>query len=236
MTKALIAFAGSLLCFSLQNANAQANTSLSNLSSVAVNSAMLPDSTDNYRMLGDSSHIWNVMWARQTNVFMYNLRTSETGSTIQTIWRADGATSPGGNSVGTYMEHYGTSSMGFWTWNEGTNNSSPSGSIIMETGDKIAGTGNSGNIILGIGTSLAGSRGKIKFVDGSHGTAGHVWTSTGTDGSGHWEATKSPAGTICGWSDGTLTLNCQGLNPSSSCPSGYTQRTNAASAVFCSAN
>jgi hypothetical protein len=60
------------------------------------------------------------------------------------------------------------------------------------TGDATFGSGastsgNSGNVILQIGNAGA-VRGKIRFVDGSEGSAGWLWTSSDTLGSGHWVA------------------------------------------------
>jgi hypothetical protein len=51
--------------------------------------------------------------------------------------------------------------------------------------------GNSGNISLIINGADV-TQGKIYFVDGSEGTAGHVWTSQGTNGEGAWAAPVVP--------------------------------------------
>lgn len=68
------------------------------------------------------------------------------------------------------------------TGNRATGNT---GLISLTSGN--AASGNSGGITLQIGTA-SGTRGKIKLVDGSEGTTGHVWTSTDTAGNGHWAA------------------------------------------------
>lgn len=65
------------------------------------------------------------------------------------------------------------------------NNASPSGSLYLETGNNS--TGDSGDVTLYTGTA-GGTRGDIIFKDGSEGTAGHVWTSTGVNGEGGWAA------------------------------------------------
>jgi hypothetical protein len=67
----------------------------------------------------------------------------------------------------------------------GNGTSVGSGSINLQTGTTSSGT--SGNILLDIGAG-GGSRGKIQFVNGSEGTAGQVWTSTDSSGSGSWAA------------------------------------------------
>lgn len=76
-----------------------------------------------------------------------------------------------------------------------------SGDLTLESGSNV-GTGNtgdvylrssnatdgdSGNLTLSIGTA-SGTAGKIYLKDGSEGTSGHIWTSTGVDGEGSWAA------------------------------------------------
>lgn len=102
-----------------------------------------------------------------------------------------------------------------------------------------------GNIKLVIeaGTSTTG---KIQFqVAGDTSATGDVWAATDTDGSGAWTPPgdiASPQGTLCGWYDitnATLVSTCKGVDPNSSCPSGYTQKSVpsiAAVAKFCVAN
>lgn len=70
----------------------------------------------------------------------------------------------------------------------GTGNS---GGVVINTGN--AAVGNSGDLVLSVGTSPA-TRGKIHLIDGSEGTAGQVWTSTGALGEGAW----LPGGTSTG--------------------------------------
>lgn len=84
---------------------------------------------------------------------------------VFTINRPSGGTEP------TYLE----------TGNAGAGNS---GLINIQTGTATA---NSGNINIQTGTAT-GTRGKIIFKDGSEGTVGHVWTSTGVNGEGAWQA------------------------------------------------
>lgn len=53
------------------------------------------------------------------------------------------------------------------------------------------------DVAVNAGTTITlapGAESGIKLVDGSEGTAGHVWTSTGVDGSGHWEAASGGGG------------------------------------------
>jgi hypothetical protein len=68
-----------------------------------------------------------------------------------------------------------------------------SGEISITTGDVVT-TGaasNTGDILLHVGSVFGpgpASRGNIKLQNGSEGTAGQVWTSTDTTGSGSWAA------------------------------------------------
>lgn len=63
--------------------------------------------------------------------------------------------------------------------------SGATGSITIKSGDN-SGTGNTGPIVIQIGTITSGTRGQIRLVDGTEGTAGYVWTSTDTSGNGAW--------------------------------------------------
>jgi hypothetical protein len=69
-----------------------------------------------------------------------------------------------------------------------------SGDVRVGSGNAQTANGSSGDVIVGPGTIAGGSgtRGKLKLVDGSEGTVGHLWTSSGVDGSGAWAA--APAG------------------------------------------
>lgn len=81
-----------------------------------------------------------------------------------------------------------------------------SGKISCKTGDVIDGnsqdieiitgtnsgvSGNSGNILVRSGASSGGTRGKLRYQDGSEGTAGYVLTSTDTLGTATWAAAPS---------------------------------------------
>lgn len=71
-------------------------------------------------------------------------------------------------------------------------NASSTGSVVIGSGSKTAGTGNSGDVTLQPGTSAGGQRGRIDLVDSTEGFAGSMWTSNNNAGGGHWVA--PPAG------------------------------------------
>lgn len=81
-----------------------------------------------------------------------------------------------------------------------------SGAVLCETGSAVTAGGSSGNIEVHSGDaalnsgsitvsvgSAGGTRGKIKFVDGSEGNVGDVWTETAGTGAGSW-VTPTPSG------------------------------------------
>ena len=75
-----------------------------------------------------------------------------------------------------------------------------SGDIFISTGN--AATSSSGHIQLTTGTAGT-SRGDIRFQNGTEGSVGHVWTSTGVQGEGGWAA---PAGAAIDFAKDTFTL------------------------------
>ncbi len=98
-----------------------------------------------------------------------------------------------------------------------TDQAADSENTTLTTGDSSGGatgqlnlrTGNasttSGDILLLPGTGA--TRGDIRFQDGSEGTIGHVWTSTGILGEGEWQAAAASSG-ISQW----VTANSYSLN------------------------
>ncbi len=142
----------------------KASTTLNNLGTTSINADLLPDNTGNNRNLGSSSQIWNVVRVQQSFAYIYNLRDTATGNNNTTVMRGDGATTPGGNSVGSYIAHNGPTNFSIFTNNNGLADANPSRSLFFETGDKTAGTGNSGAITLRTGTSSGGTRGEVSII------------------------------------------------------------------------
>lgn len=155
-----------------------ANTALSNLASTAVNADLVPGVT-NTISVGTTAK-------RYTNGF-FTTRL-EVGANLELTMRA-AATSPSGivNAASVTTESLDRDLV-VSTSTSGSGTANPSYAVRLETGNRTAGTGNSGDISLRTGTSSGGTRGKIKFVNGSEGTAGYVWTSIDTTGSGAWMA------------------------------------------------
>jgi len=164
-----------------------ANTSLSNLSSVAINTSLLPGTNDNLN-LGDTTHRWNGL---QTNsISLFNASSTSIG-TIQ----SNGLTMPDGtNTANLGIRSANPNTIGIMT-DSNASTTVNSSSIFIETGNNTSATGSysTGSILLRTGAKSSGSatRGKIQFQDGSEGTSGQVWTSSDTVGSGGWAAATS---------------------------------------------
>ena len=96
-----------------------------------------------------------------------------------------------GNGLASNMQLLGTSNQisgdGLILATSSQAASSNSQNLILATGAQT-GSANSGNIRLFTGLINTGTRGSIRFEDGSEGTVGHVWTSKGTNGEGNWES------------------------------------------------
>jgi hypothetical protein len=158
-----------------------ANTSLSNLASTAVNVDLLP-ATNNARGLGNGSFQWNPA---------YILRTG-TSFSPDFLWSGlltgviSGVTGVGIAQAGLANFALAVDPLWVVTAPDATANALSTGPIQIQTGNKTAGTGNSGSILISIGTSSGGTRGSFQIQDGSQGTAGQFWKSKDTAGSGTW--------------------------------------------------
>lgn len=65
-------------------------------------------------------------------------------------------------TLGTSIIHtYNKGDLGIYTGNDATNDAIPTNNLTIETGNKLAGTGDSGSILLSIGTSAGGERGEV---------------------------------------------------------------------------
>lgn len=165
-----------------------ANQALSNLTNpTSVNQDLIPNA-DNARDLGSLILAWGQGFINA--LFFGHLYPGRLGDATNADAVAGVNLRSNNSNVPVTVETLGDS----------VANSNPTGSTYILTGNKTAGTGNSGNIHIKPGTSAGGQRGKIQLRDGSEGTPGHVWTSTGVNGEGAWQAPAPssgvPAGTV----------------------------------------
>lgn len=141
-----------------------ATTALDNLASTAVNDNILPDSNGT-RNLGSGALRWGLIAGNTLQAYTQVLM-SDVSSVAQI--RLQGVlTLPGGeSSTSISSDAFGTStpsdSIALYTNTESTANAQQTGNIYIETGNKSAGTGNSGNIIIKVGSSAGGNRGTIQ--------------------------------------------------------------------------
>jgi len=157
-----------------------ANTALSNLTSpTAINESLIPSGT---RSLGNSSTVW-------ANAYITNVEAGRVQ--IGTILIPDGTLDndlaiPSGLSASNVtLRANAISSADLALTTENRTGANDSRNIYIESGNQT-GTANSGDIRVRPGTAAGGIRGKIYLTDGSEGTSGDVWTSTGVSGEGAW--------------------------------------------------
>lgn len=150
---------------------AGANRTLSNLlNPTAINQNLL-SATGNTYQVGNISNAW-------TNVVSNTFSVSD-GANYYVNLGLNGSTPSGTNTTANLSFPENNRPAGIWT----SSNASGSSSLLIETGN--ASSGNSGGLAFTIGTASA-TRGQISFKDGTEGTAGWIWSSTDTIGSGHW--------------------------------------------------
>lgn len=151
-----------------------ANTALSNLITTSINQNLLP-SASGLRDLGSSTLVWDETY---TTSVIVGSNVEPNPGVLQVTTLPSAVSSP-------VLRPGGTSGrIGVMTSSAA---SLDTGNLHLETGNVTAGANTSGSVKLRPGTST-GTRGKIQFLDGSEGTAGHVWTSSDTSGNGAWAA------------------------------------------------
>ena len=133
-----------------------ANTALSNLTTTSINQSLIP-ATDGAISLGTTSHRWDQLFT-DTKI--------EVGVGTTLALRAS-TTTPTSTSAAGLSEEDGLLPLSLVTASNAASNSTATTNLLIETGNKLAGTGNSGNINLTTGTSSGGSRGKITLNSNS---------------------------------------------------------------------
>ena len=166
-----------------------ANTTLSNLGVTAINSSLV-SAADNTLDLGSPTNRWSNIHGQVISGYsQIGWRDFATALPILNMFATAFLTATNGAFISGPHQNLGVTYDAFGFRGRNANAGVASLPIIIATGN--GGTGaNSGGILFQTGTSTA-TRGKIQFKDGTEGTAGHVWTSTDTNGNGRWQA---PAG------------------------------------------
>jgi hypothetical protein len=194
-----------------------ANTSLSNLTSpTSVNESLIP-ANDGVEDLGSGTNGWDIIYLEQNsalttpNYITYGMANNQvawrtflqrTGSETTTSSAFSSTPTVTGYSAGHLFG--GGSQDGDWYLGS---IDGYSGEFVLATGDNTGagldtggiqiatGQANdiSGDITLQIGTAVT-TRGTINFIDGSEGTSGECWVSTGTGGEGNWDTCPGGGG------------------------------------------
>jgi hypothetical protein len=148
-----------------------ANEQLSNLSgTVAFNLDLLPG-TDNTRTVGSNANrLGNVISSILTaadNLGSGSVRLTNNGGNLFSEFTGN-VTAPDGSTGNAVIRDATalTGSIGFVTNNNNTADASATKNILIETGNKTAGTGKSGNIEFLTGTSLANRSGDVNIETG----------------------------------------------------------------------
>jgi hypothetical protein len=139
-----------------------ANTSLSNLTTTSINTDLLPSSAIG-ESIGSSALPWSTVWTSLINL-------SGGPGTVEAQIEGGGS-SPSGAALqlsmyGIYQNSAAPGNAGLWAGGDGTADANQGGSLYLETGNKINGTGNAGDINLRTGTSIGGNSGNINLMVG----------------------------------------------------------------------
>jgi len=129
----------------------KANQALSNLTTSAVNVNLLPG-TSGLLDLGSSGAKWRIGYLSQQ---------LEVGTAFNLMLRASSTTPSGATAAEIKSES--TLPIALATGNNATANGTATNAVLIESGNKTAGSGNSGNIVLQTGTSAGGTRGQISL-------------------------------------------------------------------------
>lgn len=145
-----------------------ANTALSNLTSTSVNQSLNPSSSNSFSLGSASTNRWNTLY-----VSTIQGGVASQGYTL--VNNATNATATSGPALFNPVPGNGTSArMSVFTADNANADAVASGNLYLQTGNKTAGTGNSGDVEIRTGSSTGGLRGDIFLMNGHVVTTGDV--------------------------------------------------------------
>lgn len=164
-----------------------ADTALSNLSSVAINTSLI-FGTGVVGLIQTADSIPINTPTTAITVQSGNTSAGNSNSGAASFGSGGGSGNGATGAVNIYSgDTGGGGATGLIRLKTGDPLNGNSGSIFLQTGNEQGG-GNSGDISLQIGTVNAGTKGNIKLVSAITPSVGYVWTATNVDGSGDWMA------------------------------------------------
>jgi hypothetical protein len=130
---------------------------------VNVTGNILPEATGT-RALGDSGYAWNFVYSNFNLV--YQNTTYYNGATPRGVIRAIDTGTPAAWTANFVIRNPAIgvtngNTLGIWTANDALADANASGDVYIESGNKTAGTGNSGSIRIQTGSSVGGVRGSV---------------------------------------------------------------------------
>lgn len=169
----------------------KADTDLGNLAiPTAINQDLLP-SADNIRAIGSSSLRWASGSISTLNTQNYNIKDSS--NVTRGILKALQTLPSGALAHTSLRANVDGENVGISTDNDVAADANATGDAHWETGNKSAGTGNSGDLVAKPGTSTGGTRGSFLYNRGTNPAIGDVLTATDTAGRGDWATPVVPS-------------------------------------------
>lgn len=135
-----------------------ANTSLSNLTATSITQNLNPAAGNTYDL--GATVPWRTLNTR--NVLIYNPSGTQIGRLEGTSRTIPSGAASTVNLISEYNGGY-NGALAVYSFDDATANAVATGSLYFESGNKTAGTGNSGAISLRTGTSIGGTRGNISL-------------------------------------------------------------------------
>lgn len=143
-------------------AAAGANTALSNLASTAINADLIPGADGAIALGSAAKRVFTIFTSTiHVNLGSYN-QTVSSGGTKNLAINNNSFPSGTSSTFNINTAEIGNS-LGMSTSNDGGVNATATDAVRIESGNKTAGTGNSGAIVLQTGTSAGGTRGIISL-------------------------------------------------------------------------
>ena len=146
----------------------KASTTLNNLGTTSINASLIPDSANRALGANSNTNLWRYLFGREVylkNNGLLQFQDPSDNPLMDVKASSSSAISlPSGADTNVYLNSFNNTTnrrFALFSPNDATANANPTDSINIESGNKSAGTGNSGSITFQTGTSTGGTRGDI---------------------------------------------------------------------------